>query len=202
MSSKKIAVIKLSAFGDFLLAFGQFKAIRKHHKDDHVTLITTKAFVDMAEKSGLFDEIIIDMRPKITNVSGWMKWRKTLRGFGFDRIYDLQNNDRTAFYFRLLKNIPFIGKRDKTQWVGTVKGCDFYTADNRKGNMHAFERGKDIVAAGGIADVEHPDLSWMTSDVSIFDLPKKYAIIIPGAAPSRPLKMWPATMYWGIIKPH
>lgn len=198
--SQKIAVIKLSAFGDFMLAFGQFKAIREHHKDDHITLITTKSFVEMAEKSGLFDAVLVDERPKMANISAWMKWRKVLRAQDFDRVYDLQNNDRTALYFHLMKSVPFVGSTGNTQWVGTVKGCDFYTADTRKSEIHAFERGKQIVAAGGIKNVAYPDLSWMKSDVSIFDLPKKYAIIIPGAAPSRPLKLWPAEYYGALAK--
>ena len=60
---ERILVIKLSALGDFLVAMGAMEAIRKHHPKDHITLLTTRPFLDIAQRSGYFNEILIDRRP-------------------------------------------------------------------------------------------------------------------------------------------
>src|SRR5690349_18001147 len=104
MNSKQpnhILVIKLSALGDFIMSFAAFAAIRHAHPGAKITLLTTKSFVSMAEKSGWFDEIIVDTRPSILDIPGWLKLRTQLRAGNFTRVYDLQTNDRTSFCFRL-----------------------------------------------------------------------------------------------------
>ncbi len=197
---KKIGVIKLSAFGDFMLAMGHFKAIREHHKDDHITLITTKPFKEMAEKSGYFDAVILDTRPKFSKLKDILALRRLLRREGFDRIYDLQINGRTALYYRLLWSIPGVFKGQVPEWAGTARFCDFYTPDERKKNIHAYERGNKVLAAAGIENNDLPDLSWMQGDISGLGLSKKVALLVPGCAPSRPLKKWSAENYAGLAR--
>ena len=60
-----ILVIKLSALGDFIQALGPMAAIRKHHKNAKITLLTTQGFKRFAQECGYFDDIIIDQRPKL-----------------------------------------------------------------------------------------------------------------------------------------
>ena len=59
MASKKenILIIKHGALGDFILSFGPFKAIRNHHLNDRIFLLTTNKFKEFAEESNCFDEI-------------------------------------------------------------------------------------------------------------------------------------------------
>ncbi|MDP7425565.1 MAG: ADP-heptose--LPS heptosyltransferase, partial [Rhodospirillales bacterium] len=45
-STKKILVIKLGALGDFVQAAGPFAAIRRHHQDAEITLLTAPAFAE------------------------------------------------------------------------------------------------------------------------------------------------------------
>ena len=42
--SQRILVIKLGALGDFIYALGPMAAIRRHHKDARITLLTTAPF--------------------------------------------------------------------------------------------------------------------------------------------------------------
>ena len=74
---QKILVIKLGALGDFIQALGPMAAIREHHKNAHITLLTTKGFQGFAEECGYFDDDIIDKRPKAANILGWISLRKT-----------------------------------------------------------------------------------------------------------------------------
>ena len=114
-NKQKILVIKLSALGDFIQALGPMAAIREHHKDAHITILTTRAFEGFARKCGYFDEVWLDTRPKLLNFKGWATLRKRLNDGKFTRVYDLQNNDRTNFYFKLFKNKP--------EWIGAAPGA-------------------------------------------------------------------------------
>lgn len=175
MSSEKILVIKLSALGDFILALGAMAAIRKHHPQAHITLLTTRAYADLGHQSGYFNDVIIDPRPKAYNLPGWFYLQRRLKGF--TRVYDLQNNQRSAIYRSL-----FLGG---AQWVGE-------NADMK--SLHAFTRHQRALKAAGI-DVTIPDISWLASDTSFVNLKKPYVLLMPGAAPQHPAKRWSATSY-------
>lgn len=184
-----ILIIKLGALGDFVQALGPMAAIRRHHPQARITLLTTKPFRELAEKSGYVDEIIIDPRPR------WHEWRKwkvlkaTFTNGHFDRVYDLQNNDRTRLYFRLFP------KQNKPEWVGTAKGCSHCNRAPARTAGHALEGHQQTLALAGINDIEVDNLSWAKADTDSFNLPKDYALIVPGCAPARPEKQWPAKHY-------
>ena len=78
--SDRILVIKLGALGDFVQAMGPAAAIRRHHPDSAITLLTTKPYADFAAATGLFDEIWLDPRPKLLQPGAWLKLRRRLRG--------------------------------------------------------------------------------------------------------------------------
>src|SRR5688572_4110498 len=101
MPLNNILVIKLGALGDFIQALGPMKAIRSHHPQDRLTLLTTAPYASLARASGYFDSVVIDERPKWTQPQKWFSLRQKLNGGRFSRVYDLQNNDRTGLYFRL-----------------------------------------------------------------------------------------------------
>ena len=60
-STPHILVIKLAALGDFVQALGPCAAIRQHHKDARITLLTTAPFEDLARQSGYFDEVWLSL---------------------------------------------------------------------------------------------------------------------------------------------
>ncbi|MGH1397672.1 MAG: glycosyltransferase family 9 protein [Alphaproteobacteria bacterium] len=186
--SEKILVIKLGALGDFMQSLGPMQAIRKHHKDAHITLLTTGFFKQFATDCGYFDDILIDERPKKFDVKGWLKLRKILNAGCFTRVYDLQNNDRTGLYFKLLKS-------PKPEWVGVAKGASHRNVSPDRTAGHAFDGHMQTLALAGVEDVQVDRLDWMVDDVSGFALKKPYVLLVPGCAPDRPEKRWPAAHY-------
>lgn len=189
MPARRILVIKLSAFGDFIIALGPFKAIRNHHPDDHVTLLTTAPFEAMAKASGLFDDVWVTDRPRGLHLGTWWRLIARLRKGRFDRVYDLQRNDRTALLYRLTG----LGRR--LEWSGVVRGCTFQVADPRRPFRHIAVKLAEQLAAAGIPETPLSDLSFLNADLTPFGLPPRIALIVPGGAPHRPEKRAPVMLY-------
>lgn len=182
-----ILVIKLSALGDFIQALGPMAAIRKHHPNAHITLLTTRPFEKFARQCGYFDEIWLDDRPKIFNPKGWLALTKKLNNGRFIRVYDLQNNDRTALYLKLFKHKP--------EWVGAARGASHRNASPERTAGHAYDGHVQTLALAGISAIEIDRLEWMTGDLSDFALKDPYILLVPGCAPQHPQKRWPDENY-------
>jgi ADP-heptose:LPS heptosyltransferase len=58
--------------------------------------------------------------------------------------------------------------------------------------MHTRERQREQLEMAEISAQPAPDLSWLTATPIAFDLPRNFALLVPGAAPHRPAKRWPA----------
>ncbi len=182
-------MIRLSALGDFIMALPAMAAIRAHHPTAEITLLTTKPFVQLGNRSGWFDRTLIDPRPRWHDIAGWARMRRMLRDGRFDRVYDLQAQDRTALYFRLL----WPGKRP--EWSGIAPGASHPHTDPARGRMHAFDIHAAQLAVAGIPDIPPPDLAWLDEDIRGLGLPSRFALLVPGSAPHRPAKRWPASRY-------
>ncbi len=191
--TENILVIKLSAFGDFIQALGPMAAIRRHHPDACITLLTTAPFITLGRESGYFNQIWTDHKPKWSNLSGWVNLSRRLRGGQFSRVYDLQNNDRTSLYFRLF------GLK-KPQWVGVARGASHRNASPERTNGHAFDGHVQTLGLVGINDVVMDDLSWVRGDSAHFGLPHPYVLLVPGSAPDRPEKRWPAASFGDLAR--
>jgi ADP-heptose:LPS heptosyltransferase len=181
-----ILVIKHGALGDFILGLGPMEAILRHHPGAQITLLTTAPFAEMAKKSGYFDAVWLDDRPKMIQIADWVRLLLRLKRGNFDYVYDLQTSGRTVWYFRLM---------GRPGWCGHVKGCSHRHANPDRDRMHTVDRQKEQLAAAGIKDVPWPDLSWMETDVSGFGLPERYVLLIPGGSAHRPEKRWPADRF-------
>lgn len=192
--SNNILVIKLGALGDFVQALGPMAAIRRHHPEADITLLTTKPFEDLARASHYFDHIHIDKRPKGFDIKGWWDLRRWLRQGGFSRVYDLQNNDRTAVYLRL-----FGGQ--KPEWVGAARGASHRNNSPERTAGRAFYGHKQTLALAGIDDVEFNDLSWLVGKTpEEFGLTVPYVLLVPGSAPQHLYKRWPADSYGALAE--
>lgn len=185
----RILIIKHSALGDMALAFGPMQAIRAAHPDAHITLLTIKAFEELTKASGLFDEIWCDDRPKLFEFWSVLALRQRLRAGRFDRVYDLQTSNRTAWYFHLFWPGP------RPEWSGTVKGCSHPHRDPARPAMHVVEMQSGQLADAGIPVTPLSDLSWWDADISHLNLPGRYAVLLPGGAAHRPEKRWPAAHF-------
>lgn len=189
-----ILVIKLSALGDFIQALGPMKAIRAQHPNAHITLLTTKAYVEFGEECGYFNDVWVDEKPKIFNPSGWVNLSRRLNQTGFDRVYDLQNNDRTRIYFKLFRG------SNRPEWVGTAKGGSHYNGSEERTKGTAFAGHCQTLGLAGIENVDIDDLSWIKADTSELGLKPPYALFAAGCAPSRPEKLWPTDNFVEIAK--
>lgn len=190
-NGENILVIKLGAFGDFIQALGAMAAIRKHHRNDRVTLLTTRPFAEIARQSGYFNDVWVDRRPKWHEPFEWWTLREKLNSGNFTRVYDLQNNDRTCLYFHLLSPRP--------EWVGTARGASHRNESPLRTAGKAFEGHKQTLALAGISNVEPDSLVWMTGKNS-FKLERPYVLIVPGGSARHPEKRWPAEYFSALCK--
>ncbi len=183
----KILVIKLGALGDFIQALGAMKAIRAHHDDAHITLLTTAPYQSIGQDCGYFDDMILDSKPKWYQPHLWAGLRLRLNTGGFNRVYDLQNNDRTSLYLKLFSHKP--------EWVGAAAGASHRNTSPERAKGHAFDSHVQTLALAGIEPFDIDTLSWMNGDLSRFDLPKRYVLIASGCSPKHPQKRWPPAEY-------
>ncbi len=180
---KRILVIRLGALGDFFLSFGPFAAIRQRHPADEVTLLTTAPFAALARRAPWFDRVEVDARPGWWNLPGVLRLRRQLRGYDF--VYDLQTSGRSAQYFRLAGFPP---------WSGIAAGCSHPHANPQRDFIHTLERQREQLEMAGLREFPPPDLSWLLRRPAL-ELPGPYALLVPGAAPGRPGKRWPAERF-------
>ncbi|HEX9808437.1 MAG TPA: glycosyltransferase family 9 protein [Alphaproteobacteria bacterium] len=199
---RRILVVKLGALGDFILAYRAMAAIRAHHRDAAITLLTIPPLVPLAEACGLFDEVWTDPRPRLHQPRAWVGLLRRLNGGRFTRVYDLQTADRTRLYFRLM-GPPFA--RVRPQWSGHARGASHRHADPGRDRMHTLERQAAQLAIAGIGPEDYPplDLSWAAADVSRHGLIGQgcpYVLMVPGGSAGHPEKRWPAHRYGALAR--
>jgi ADP-heptose:LPS heptosyltransferase len=189
MEPDHILVIKLGALGDWVLATGPFAAIRAHHPDARITLLTLPAFADWGARCGYFDEIWCDERPGWTQPLAWLALRRRLIDGGFTRVYDLQTSDRSNFYFHLF------GTGTRPEWSGVAAGCSHPHANPDRNSLHSVDRQSEQMIMAGIAEVPAPSMDWLEADADQLAPAGEFALLVPGGAPHRPGKRWPAAHY-------
>ena len=175
----RILVIKLGALGDFVLAFGPFASIRAAHPGAEITLLTTAPYQPLTERSPWFDHVIVDRRPSWWDVRGMMTLRRALAGFDF--VYDLQTSSRSGWYHAVAGRPP---------WSGIARGASHPHRNPGRNTMHTIERQAEQLAMAGVTMVP-PALEWWPLTM----VPGAYAVLVPGAAPHRPRKRWPAAHF-------
>ena len=197
MTQEHILVIKHGALGDVVLATGLFAAIRAHHPDAKITLLSTALYAKLLNDSPFFDDIWIDDKPKLWQFVRLGKLKKRLRSAAFAWVYDLQTSTRSSSYFHLLSD-------PKPNWSGVVAGCSHPHDNPNRASMHTLARQSEQLHMAGIASVpDMPQLDWLQSDVSehkrvIGDAP--YGLLVAGGAAHRPEKRWPATHYAALAR--
>jgi ADP-heptose:LPS heptosyltransferase len=187
--SREILIIKLGALGDFIQALGPMPDIRRHHSGDRITLLTTPRYAQLAAQTRLFDDILIDRRPKALDFQGWLALCRTLRRGRFDRIYDLQTSDRSGIYAWLLR----LGRMP--EWSGIVRQCSHPHANPQRDRQHTMDRQAEQLLMAGIYPVSL--VPWLPAAGS---LPtalagKRFVVLIPGSSPRHLAKRWPASRY-------
>lgn len=182
---KRILVIKLGALGDFIMAQPAFRAIRAHHAQDKVALLTIPNLVDLARRCELFDTVIED--PRARPPFGYWQIVQRLRQARFDFVYDLQGNRRTAWYWRLLWPA-------RPAWAGPVGGCS-HPRPPRPPHAHRMDWYRAQLSALGLAVPDSVDLEWLFEDLEPLRIPGRYALFVAGGSAHRPDKRWPPKHY-------
>lgn len=190
----RILVIKLSALGNMVLSCGPFAAIRSHHPDAHITLLTTPPYAAWMAGSPYFDEVWIDERPDWWDVRGSLRLRRRLIDGRFDRVYDLQTSSRSSRYFQLLP------RNARPEWSGIAPGCSHPDRDPQRDLLHDFERQAGQLRQAGIRTVPRANLDWCKGDVARFGLPKRLALLVPGSSAHRLGKRWLPARYGALAR--
>ncbi|MFN7000771.1 MAG: glycosyltransferase family 9 protein, partial [Elioraea tepidiphila] len=191
-----ILVIKHGALGDLVQAFGPFAAIRAHHPAARIDLLTTPLFATLMRGAPWFDRVLTDDRPPWWHLPAQAALARRLAAAGYGRVYDLQTSARSS---RLLAWMRLFGARP--EWSGIARGASHPHANPGRDAMHTQDRQREQLAMAGITAFPPPDLNWLQGDAARFDLPARFALLIPGAAPHRPAKRWPAAHY-GALAAH
>jgi ADP-heptose:LPS heptosyltransferase len=197
---KKVLVIKLGALGDFVLALAAMKKIRQAHPRAKITLLTTPPFEALAKLSPYFNSVETDGRP--SDLGDLSAMLRRLRQARYDRVYDLQTNSRTNWYFQALRPFP-------PQWSGIAAGCALPQRGKARYHMHTLERQADQLKQAGIwpdaptapGAAPAPDLSWIlrrtkeTRPMAGAAAPRPYVLLVPGGSAHRPEKRWSTESY-------
>lgn len=200
MAKARILVIKLGALGDFVQAVASFAQIRRAHRGAEITLLTTPPFADFARASGLFDRIETDGRPE--GILATARLFRRLRRDRYAGVYDLQTSGRTKNYFYGFLPFP-------PPWSGISFGASFRHSRPDRDAWHNLDRMADQLNMAGAGPAyargaaPSPDLSWAIEAARAggspvagrFGLHAPFALIAPGAAPTRPEKFWPVEGY-------
>jgi ADP-heptose:LPS heptosyltransferase len=188
-----ILIIRHGALGDFIQSLGPIQAIRRHHPDARITLLTTAPFAGLAAACPWIDRVWLDSRPKWWQAGALFGLARRLRGGGFARVYDLQTSGRSSFYRRLFAGRP-------PEWSGIAAGASHPHANPARDSMHTVDRQREQLAMAGIDEVPAADLTWLTADASRFGLPEPFALLVPGGSAHRPAKRWPAERYSELVR--
>lgn len=181
LQADNILVIRHGAFGDLVQCSGALQDIRAAHRAADITLLTGPAFRTLMSRCPHVDRIVTDARLPLTRLREQFALRRTLRRARFDRVYDLQNSDRTALYrWLFLRDVPW------SVATGTVPEQE-----------PDVQRYRAQLQAAGVP-VRHtlePDVTWMADDVSRLledaGVRRPYIALIPGCAARHPHKRWP-----------
>ena len=186
--TEQILVIKHGALGDIVQGFDAFESLRNSAPTAHITLLTGPAFADFMQRSGWFDEVVIDKRHSPLNLVASWHLRSFLRQ-RWHKVIDLQCSRRTQRYARFV--------RSGVRWFGTAQSAsdpmpDFTGVNNRDRMMVAVEK------AGARPMIAR--LDWLIPASFDGDMPQKYCMLIAGCSAANPSKRWPPQAYADIAR--
>lgn len=199
-SAKRVLVIQLGSISSFIQALAAAKRIREQHVGARITLLTTEATKELAEKAPYFDAVEADGKPTepqaITNLI------KRLRGAKYDMVYDLEGSSRTNNYFQGLRPWP-------PKWSGPIAGASHAFLDPDRAFMHPLDRlGAQLAGAGLSAEPLMPELSWLRPVLrdaprllpDYFGIRGSYVLLLPRGSDAESNRRWPEEKYVELAK--
>ena len=169
-------------------------AIRAFHAGARISVLTTAPYAAWLREAPFFDEVLVDTRPAWWNVAEVLRLRRMLRAPGFARVYDLQTSSRSSRYFQLFP------RGAKPEWSGIAPGCSHPDRDPNRDRLHDNDRQAGQLRQAGISHIPPADLTWCLGGIARFGLPPDFVVLVPGSAPHRPVKRWPAGAYQALAQ--
>lgn len=187
-TAEHILIIKHGALGDIILATGHIKAIRAHHPQAHITCLTGKSYVSLLSSCPFIDDVWCDTKPSFFPPKGWRALKTMLGSRRFSWVYDLQTSTRSTAYWWLFPS-------PKPYWSGIARFGSHPQKGAYRHSLHTTDQLNDQLRIAGIHTDGKPDLTWLDAPIDTLALPSSFALLVPGGAPHRLDKRWPASHY-------
>jgi len=176
-----ILIIKLGSLGDVVQISGALRDIREHHKNEKITILTTSKYLNLFKNCPYIDDCLEDERLPRYNIFYLLRLRKTVNSLNFNKVYDLQNSNRTIFYRKFLFNIKdWSSSKDITENKYNNSVLQRFDEQLRKSNIQTIYTLK-------------PDFSWAAEKANNYNLAtdKKYILLFPFCSRDLIHKRWP-----------
>ncbi len=176
-----ILIIKLGSLGDVVQISGALRDIREHHKNQKITILTTSKYLNLFKNCPYIDDCLEDERLPRYNIFYLLRLKKNINSLNFNKVYDLQNSNRTNFYRKFLFNIK--------DW-STSKDIP----DNKYNNS-VLQRFDEQLRKSNIETryTLKPDFNWAAQHANNYNLDtiKKYILFFPFCSKDLIHKRWP-----------
>jgi ADP-heptose:LPS heptosyltransferase len=176
-----ILIIKLGSLGDVVQISGALRDIREHHKNEKITILTTSKYLNLFKNCPYIDDCLEDERLPRYNIFYLLRLKKNINSLNFNKVYDLQNSNRTNFYRKFLFNIK--------DW-STSKDIP-----NNKYNNSVLQRFDEQLRKSNIETryTLKPDFNWAVQHANNYNLDtiKKYILFFPFCSKDLIHKRWP-----------
>jgi ADP-heptose:LPS heptosyltransferase len=176
-----ILIIKLGSLGDVVQISGALRDIRDHHKNEKITILTTSKYLNLFKNCPYVDDCLEDERLPRYNIFYLLRLRKIVNSLNFNKVYDLQNSNRTSFYRKFLFNVEdWSSSKDIPENKYNNSVLQRFDEQLRKSNIQTFYTLK-------------PDFSWAAEKANSYDLvtDKKYVLFFPFCSKDLIHKRWP-----------
>jgi ADP-heptose:LPS heptosyltransferase len=178
---EKILIIKHGAVGDIIQSFGIIRDIRDHYPYSSITVLTDQSYVKFFQRCPYIDHVISDARAPFWRVDQQIKLKKVIQEQHFEKVFDLQNSDRSRMYRKLWFT--------NQNWIGRKNGQN--PESGLIGLINLLEDSGVPVNSS-----HNSDLSWMADDVGHIlanhNLKQdEYIVLIPGSSANHAEKRWP-----------
>ena len=176
-----ILIIKLGSLGDVVQISGALRDIREHHKNEKITILTTSKYINLFKNCPYVDNCLEDERLPRYNIFYLLRLRKIINSLNFNKVYDLQNSNRTNFYRKFLFNIKnWSSSRDIPENKYNNSVLQRFDEQLRKSNIQTLYTLK-------------PDFSWAAEKANNYNLDtdKKYILFFPFCSRDLIHKRWP-----------
>lgn len=176
-----ILIIKLGSLGDVVQISGALRDIREHHKNEKITILTTSKYINLFKNCPYVDNCLEDKRLPRYNIFYLLRLRKIINSLNFNKVYDLQNSNRTNFYRKFIFNVKnWSSSRDIPENKYNNSVLQRFDEQLRKSNIQTLYTLK-------------PDFSWAAEKANNYniDTDKKYILFFPFCSRDLIHKRWP-----------